>query len=758
MATQSRIGWRPYVSQVVNAVDADAQAFIAATGITDLTQAAAISTLVNDLKTYGLWSKMKAIYPFVGGSATSHKFNLKDPRDLDAAFRLVFNGGWTHTSNGIKGNGTTGYADTKLIPSSNYPTEYDMAFGFYSRTDIMENSNDISAYNSSTQCIGIDTRWSDGKIYGYIYRDAVPYNIVVTNSSSAGLISLSRTSTTMMKIFRNTSILGTTTTAMSGSVPNISIRLSGSTGGSYSTREKSFTYIGNGLSDIDITNLYTTIQKFQTTLGRQVGTPYVSDADAQAFLNAASITSYTQANVVNTLVVDLKAAGVWTKMKALYPFVGGSAASHKFNLKDPRDLDAAYRLVFNGGWVHSNTGAKPNGTTGYANTYLNPVTNGINTSSAHLSYYSRTTSTTSDGAEIANYSNTALGGWVLQGKSWSNENRYFYDFYKRATKSVTTYTLGLNLGSSVSNNRRDIYNNGISVANNTSIDTFSMQNYNLYIGAANINGTSIDSYSNAESAFASIGTGLTDTEAVAFYTAVQKFQTSLGRQVGTPVYNTNGLVLNLDAGVANSYPGTGTTWFDLAAGNNGTLVNGPTYNSSNGGSLVFDGINDYVDCGLSNIDLPTNITLSAWINQSTLSGYKNIITKEDSTGTGMDYGLTTSPNGNLYFWFHNGSYKIHESTTNTINSINTWYNVVSVFDDVNNRVKMYVNGIEIYNQPETTSLLAHVNSKLFIGWRSSFQNGQSFYGNISLTKVYNRALSATEVLQNFNSSRGRFGI
>ena len=78
--TQTKVGWRAYVvTQVVNAVDADAQAFIAAAGITNLTQASAINTLVNDLKTYGLWTKMKALYPMVGGTAASHKFNLKDP-------------------------------------------------------------------------------------------------------------------------------------------------------------------------------------------------------------------------------------------------------------------------------------------------------------------------------------------------------------------------------------------------------------------------------------------------------------------------------------------------------------------------------------------------------------------------------------------------------------------------------------------------------------------------------------------------------
>jgi len=95
------------------------------------------------------------------------------------------------------------------------------------------------------------------------------------------------------------------------------------------------------------------------------------DPDAQAFFTASGLTGATNLNAVNQLVLDLKAASIWTKMKAIYPFVGGTAALHKWNLKDPRDLDAAYRLVFNGGWTHSSTGALPNGTNAYANTFFN---------------------------------------------------------------------------------------------------------------------------------------------------------------------------------------------------------------------------------------------------------------------------------------------------------------------------------------------------------------------------------------------------
>ena len=99
-------------------VDPDAQAFITAAGITDPTQQSAINTLVTDLKGYNIWTKFKAIYPIVGGSASSHKFNLKDPRDLDAAFRLNYAIGVNHSSNGMVSNGTSGYADTFLRPAT----------------------------------------------------------------------------------------------------------------------------------------------------------------------------------------------------------------------------------------------------------------------------------------------------------------------------------------------------------------------------------------------------------------------------------------------------------------------------------------------------------------------------------------------------------------------------------------------------------------------------------------------------------------
>jgi len=112
--------------------DADAQAFITATGISG-TNATATNQLVLDLKSASLWTKMKAVYPFVGNTASSQKFNLKDARDLDAAYRLTFTGGVTFSSNGMLGNGINGYANTFLNPSVIF-TGGTSSIGIYSRT------------------------------------------------------------------------------------------------------------------------------------------------------------------------------------------------------------------------------------------------------------------------------------------------------------------------------------------------------------------------------------------------------------------------------------------------------------------------------------------------------------------------------------------------------------------------------------------------------------------------------------------------
>jgi hypothetical protein len=248
------------------------------------------------------------------------------------------------------------------------------------------------------------------------------------------------------------------------------------------------------------------------------------DADAQAFITATGI-SGTNANAINTLVIDLKAANIWTKMKALYPMVGGTATAHKFNLKNPLDTNAAFRLVFNGGGTHSSNGYQPNGTNGYASTFLAPAA--FYSTNMHLSYYSRTSAIgvvqeigCSQISGATNYSTLA----TARNSIWGQTTNGLINYLAQAN------SLGFFLGQKLTNSSRKIFRNGI--VNNLTVTTDAnpLPNTNAYIGAINNNGTSAF-YSSKQCAFSSIGDGLTDAEALSFYNAVQTFQTTLGRQV-----------------------------------------------------------------------------------------------------------------------------------------------------------------------------------------------------------------------------------
>jgi hypothetical protein len=260
-----------------------------------------------------------------------------------------------------------------------------------------------------------------------------------------------------------------------------------------------------------------------------ITTPPV-DPDAQAFITAASITDPTQQAAINQLVVDLKGYSIWTKMKALYPFCGGSASSHKFNLKDPRDLDAAFRLVFNGGWTHSSTGAQPNGTNGYANTYLTPST-ALTLNSSQLSLYSRTSTITNGQRDFGAYTNLnppAIALGTNTGVFISDQYNYFT---QRISASITAAT-GFYTGTRTSATSHKLFKNGSVIGTDTSTNSTALPVLNLFLGAINSDLTNTpSSYSNKQYAFASIGDGLTDTEAANFYTAVQNFNTALARQV-----------------------------------------------------------------------------------------------------------------------------------------------------------------------------------------------------------------------------------
>ena len=252
------------------------------------------------------------------------------------------------------------------------------------------------------------------------------------------------------------------------------------------------------------------------------------DADYQAVLDRSTALGYTapsaaQQTLQNTLVTDLKTAGVWTKMKAIYPIVGGTASSHKFNLKDPRDLDAAFRLTFTSGFTHSADGMVGNGTSATANTYLNPANDLASVDSNSLSVYLNTGTSAAQHIEIGQNNNQ----W-LSAIRWSGDQTYIYNPTNQVViREPNTEARGLTINTRRAINDFVFYRAGTLIGSNTSNRIASFPSASVHLGSAG--GSSY--YSNRRIAFASIGDGLTDSDISTFTTAINAFQTTLGRQV-----------------------------------------------------------------------------------------------------------------------------------------------------------------------------------------------------------------------------------
>jgi hypothetical protein len=217
---------------------------------------------------------------------------------------------------------------------------------------------------------------------------------------------------------------------------------------------------------------------------------------------------------------------------------------------------------------------------------------------------------------------------------------------------------------------------------------------------------------------------------------------------------TNGLVLNLDAAKVDSYPGTGTTWRDLSGNNNnGTLTNGPTFSGiGKQASIVFDGVDDYVDCGVVSVS-NNNLSINIWCKpNSTQVTYANIV-DFDHSNAGWVIQQNSGDINQYYFAYYSSVIGSFYITTNFTLTQNVWQNITVVKNEGN--VIVYINNSISSNDNFPNSGVGN-NKLLRIGnWVS---NNRNWNGNISTTQIYNRALSATEVSQNFNALRGRYGI
>lgn len=252
-------------------LDPDAAAFLRAAGINDYTISLAVNTLVLDLKGFNLWNSFEAIYPFVGGTAETHKWNLKYPLDADLSWRIQFSGGWTHSlTQGIVPNGTNTVGNTfyKRIGADN-----NFHLSYFTRTNTMDsNTPGMAVFGANTASasaytLGIN-RAGGSNLVSIMGNDNQAVVVSFGNVPQQGLAVATRASSTSNKVYLNGTLRGTNTGSNTGTWPNRNVQFGEVTSNVYNKQNCIFASFGNGLTDGQVTNLTTAVNKFQTILGR----------------------------------------------------------------------------------------------------------------------------------------------------------------------------------------------------------------------------------------------------------------------------------------------------------------------------------------------------------------------------------------------------------------------------------------------------------------------------------------------------------
>ena len=224
---------------------------------------------------------------------------------------------------------------------------------------------------------------------------------------------------------------------------------------------------------------------------------------------------------------------------------------------------------------------------------------------------------------------------------------------------------------------------------------------------------------------------------------------------------TNGLLINVDAGFTPSYPKNGTSIYDLGGGAvDGTLTNGPTFNSSNSGSIVFDGVDDYINFGTSytSLDLISK-SFCAWVYLgATLANPTGIMDKQFDNG-GANYGgwgFWVGSNRKLWWW-NQANLDIIDNGPTTIGT-NVWTHIAVTYNSSTKTASFYINGT--LNSSGSNAGIVEKSSGATNLTISGIRNASQgiINGRVANVFAYNRVLSATEILQNYNAQKGRFGL
>jgi len=772
--------------QTASPSDGDAQAFIfrveAAGGTLTTTEKNAVNTLVIRLKAANIWTKLLAVYPMVGASAAACAQNLRSN-----SFTGAFSSGWTFASTGATPNGTSAFMETSFNPRTS-TTGFSQHMAMYSRT---QNSS-VSGMQMGCTPAGAEMNlyqyYASSGIKGstfYIYPATA---VTSSNSTTTGFQISSKTSSTSLKLYFNGSLLDTNTTTETLTRPDRTIYLGASKGeqGAFLFRphEHAFDSLGDGLTDTEASNYYNIVQEFQTLLGRQIGAPGVSDADASAFIQrvytAGGTLTTAEQNAVNQLTIDLKAASIWTGMKAIYPMVGSSAAACAQNLRT-----GSYTGTFSGGVIYAATGVTGNGTTGYMNTGLTANTV-LTPANHHISYYSRNNPTPGTSVEIgAEEASSGYQGPFMRTRLTGFGDTDSFNYYVgndntlTAVKSTNLDSRGHFIGNILSSTNRKTYKNGSISGTLTSSLSNTLTPGNIYVLAANDAPSTPRFYSTKECAFASIGDGLTDTQAVYFNNAVETFQTSLSRNVGaiiptvsdadaqdfvarvygaggtlsaTELNAVNQLVISMKvAGVWTAmkavYPMVGAS--SAACAQNlksssftGAFTSGWTFAST---GATPNGTSTYMDTGFNTSTnlVKTSVHLSFYTSTNSAGNHYEIA---NSTNLGLTVDNTNiqprySANIAYFGVADNGTYSLNTSSTD---SRGFWCGTRVV-----NNQYLLKNGIQLVTGAAGSGNLA--NNNLYIGAANAGGTAQLFSNKQCSFASIGDGLTNTQVLDFYNA-------
>ena len=529
-------------------IDPNAAAFLAATGITDPTISSAINTLVVDLKTAGLWNYFYAIWPMVGGTATTCKYNLVDPADTDAAFRLTFAGGMAFNDYGIVGNGSNSYAETHWSLGTDLTDYSSLSWGLYcldNKATVQNYINFVCSVADNTYTNPTSASIDLGANSNYAFYDPGSESNRQGGSSGdpQGLIWIDQISYTSRKLYRNDTAFFSNNYDNSATASDknyrtftIGCQTSGNLGFTYSTANTySFGFAADGIPYADATTFYNIVETFQTTLGRSVSQV---DQDVLNYVNQISRTGATltsaETSAINTLVSDMKFEGIWSKMHVVYPYIGGSSAAFKYNLINPVDSDVAFRATFYGPFNFTSSGL---------------VGTGINYVDTHFTL-----------ADFSSPQILSVGSYVLNNVPvdaigqvipytveypWGGSGPYptYSSFLNlglgtnlglidpgaedyRTTWAPPANTYGMNAWNNPSFTSHRVYLNKTLIGNGTTNSSGANTTTNPFKVGRNI------SYETKQTiAFSFIGDALTEAEYFDYVDIVQAFQTAFGRQV-----------------------------------------------------------------------------------------------------------------------------------------------------------------------------------------------------------------------------------